>query len=524
MKNAVINLIGSFKNRFDFVFLVFLILILHVSLIVKLVGVIWIIGFQRRFAFNRLTPAIPPFYILMTVLCAVLVLINVNRGIHYLLLGGLAISYWLILVLLCKQMMYCVYKSEFIKIENTLALFFILNALVSGVQFLSIAFEIKAINPFVYDGLHFKYSTSTGDYIKGITMDISTTNMVINALGLFYFLYRRRFVISALCFLIVLITTSNLGNFIITGVLLWILCFNSQKLFKGIALCYIAVLITFIVKISPTNLNYLNTSFKSIFGIKNDVFTRTYHDETEKDQRITEYLKTKYGIKDSPTKKQKVIRHIETHQNTKQRLESSLDSIYSKKEDEKVKQFQKWYEHFYKDTSYKNWNPAIKPAKLNAVFETFKFCLEKPMHIICGAGPGCFSSKLAFRASGIQIAGSYPERFVYIAPEFKTHHLKSALAVLTKPIGDHSVINFPNSVYNQLLGEYGILGVLLFLIFYVGYFIKRWRLYRSGKILLPMCLLFLATDYWFEAFSMVIVFELMMYLEAARSQNTVPHE
>jgi len=39
-----------------------------------------------------------------------------------------------------------------------------------------------------------------------------------------------------------------------------------------------------------------------------------------------------------------------------------------------------------------------------------------------------------------------------------------------------------------------------------------------------MCLLFLATDYWFEAFSMVIVFELMMYLEAARSQNTVPHE
>lgn len=88
--------------------------------------------------------------------------------------------------------------------------------------------------------------------------------------------------------------------------------------------------------------------------------------------------------------KQKVIRHIETHQNTKQRLESSLDSIYSKKEDEKVKQFEKWYEHFYKDTSYKNWNPAIKPAKLNAMFETFKFCLEKPMHIICGAGPGCF--------------------------------------------------------------------------------------------------------------------------------------
>jgi hypothetical protein len=524
MKNSEINLLGSFKNRFDIVFLVFLILILHVSLIVKLVGVLWIIGFHRRFAFNRHMPAIPPFYVLMTILCAVLVLININRGMQYLLLGGLAISYWLVLVLLSKQMMYRVHKSEFVKIENTLALFFILNALVSGVQFLSIVLEIRAINPFVYDGLHFKYSTSTGDYIKGITMDISTTNMVINALGLFYFLFRRRFVISTLCFLIVLFTTSNLGNFIITGVLLWVLCFNSQKLFKGIALCYIAVLITFIIKISPTNLNYLNTSFKSIFGFKKDVITRTYHDETEKDQRISEYLKIKYGIKNSPNKKQKIIRHIVTHQNTKQLLESSLDSLYSKKEDEKVKQFKTWYKHIYKDTSYKTWNPVIKPAKLNAIFETCKFCLDDPMHLICGAGPGCFSSKLAFKASGIQIAGSYPERFVYIAPEFKTYHLKSALAVLTKPIGDHSVINFPNSVYNQLLGEYGILGVLLFIIFYVGYFIKRWRLYRSGKILLPMCLLFLATDYWFEAFSMVIVFELMMYLEAARSQNTVSHE
>lgn len=524
MRAIADHLIRGFTNRYNGVLLGFLLLLLHVSLLVKVIGIIWILSFNRKAGFKTWKNTVPMFYFIMPVLCTLLVVFNLTRGGQYAVLGGLSISYWLAALVISMQLLHTVKTTDLVKCENTLALFFILNALVSGIQFLLILFEIKSINPYVYDGLHFKYATSTGDYIKGITQDISTTNMFINALGLFYFLYRQRYAISALCFLIVLLTTSNLGNFIVLAALIWILCCNSNRMFKSIALCYIALLITFIFKISPTNLNYLNTSFKSIFGIHKDVFARNYHDESEKERRIAEYLKSKYGITSPSSKKQNVIRHLQIQKNTKQVQSLKWDSIYSKSEVKKIERFEAWYLHFYHDSSYLYWTPKIKPAKLNAMRETFLFSTADPFRFIWGTGPACFSSKLAFKASGINIAGSYPKTLVYIAPEFKQYHLKASLAVLTKPIGEHSVINFPNSVYNQLLGEYGILGILLFIMFYIGYFIKRWRLYRAGKLLLPMCLLFLATDYWFEAFSVLVIFELMMYLDARHTSNTLSRE
>eukprot|EP01039_Chlorochromonas_danica_P015397 gene15397-18091_t len=41
--------------------------------------------------------------------------------------------------------------------------------------------DAHAINPFRYQGQYQKYFLGTGDYIKGVTFDISTTNAVINA-------------------------------------------------------------------------------------------------------------------------------------------------------------------------------------------------------------------------------------------------------------------------------------------------------------------------------------------------------
>jgi hypothetical protein len=75
------------------------------------------------------------------------------------------------------------------------------------------------------------------------------------------------------------------------------------------------------------------------------------------------------------------------------------------------------------------------------------------------------------------------------------------------------VINKPDSVYGQLLGEYGLAGVVCFFLFYAGFFLRRARTLPYG---LPLLLLLGAsffTEYWFEQLSVVVLFEFLMLLE-----------
>ncbi|MEI9943377.1 MAG: hypothetical protein WDN26_04080 [Chitinophagaceae bacterium] len=74
----------------------------------------------------------------------------------------------------------------------------------------------------------------------------------------------------------------------------------------------------------------------------------------------------------------------------------------------------------------------------------------------------------------------------------------------------HAAENTPDSTYGQLLSEYGIVGLLSFLVLYIGSFISRFRVLTFG---LPILLLLLAsffTEYWFEQLSIVILFELLV--------------
>jgi hypothetical protein len=82
-----------------------------------------------------------------------------------------------------------------------------------------------------------------------------------------------------------------------------------------------------------------------------------------------------------------------------------------------------------------------------------------------------------------------------------------------QPPAEHSTLNAPNSVANQLLGEYGFVGVLLFLVFYLWYFLKRYKYLTYGRIILPLMMVFLMTDYWFENLSVMIIFEAMILLD-----------
>ncbi len=167
--------------------------------------------------------------------------------------------------------------------------------------------------------------------------------------------------------------------------------------------------------------------------------------------------------------------------------------------------------------SYQN-----KPGKLIAILQTIAFFRQHPARLLSGAGMGNFSSKLAFKTTGFQINGSYPAGSVYIHPAFRENHLATYLHFFSEDAELHSVANTPNTVYNQLAGEYGLLGLLAFLYGYLYFFARPYRkLHYTLPLLLLLCGVFLS-DYWFEQLSVIPVFELLLFLDRKEKPVFVP--
>ena len=95
---------------------------------------------------------------------------------------------------------------------------------------------------------------------------------------------------------------------------------------------------------------------------------------------------------------------------------------------------------------------------------------------------------------------------------FLSNHLDLYLYYFSKADGLHSIINNPSSVYDQLLGEYGLSGLLSFFIFYIGFFLRKIRRLTYGIPLILFLLAIFFIDYWFEQLSIVVFFELLLFL------------
>ena len=515
-----------FIDTVDVPFLIFLILILHVSLGVKMLGLLFIYIVRPHFKFQAFKNNGPLFYLLITAWSVIELLLNLHRGFNYFVLGSLSVTFWIAAFLILQQVQHHLKTRGVEKIEKSLEVFFVLNALVSGYNLVKIMLEISALNPYTFDGLSFKYSASTGDYINGLTNDLSTANMIINAFGVFYFMTRRKYGLSVLCFIVATVTTSNLGNAILLLVFGWILLFDRSRLHKSLVLSYVAFLVVFIVKISPSNLNYLNHKVSRMLKLEKEIIQPHFSDNSQKEQLINNYIEafnSKYTVKQSD--KRSIDSLIADNDLKSKQKALAPDSNYIEEQTKIKNHFAEFYFVCYGDTiipqKQKDYYNS-HPGKYLSFFETMDYVSQNPYRLMLGAGPGNYSSKLAFKASNLGVAGKYVQKYVYLSPEFKAQHFKLAMNYYLKPATEHSIINFPNSVFNQLLGEYGLVGLILFLVFYVWYFVKRYSQLSYGKILLPLCLIFMLTDYWFECFSIVIVFELMMLLDLHRASADTP--
>lgn len=464
--------------------LCFLLIFTVDKIVLKFAGIALVFILNPDFSFKQKIKQIPLFYIFI-ILIEIIKFFLLNKDFSKAHFATLAVGciFWLLAFLALYQVNSLLQKEKKKTIDNTLLVFFIISTAVSLFQLLWAMIHSGSINP--YTSGNEIYGTSTGDRIKGLFLGPCYINMMINCFFLFYFLFRNQFWYAFLAVVVIAITTSNFANIVLAGVLLACLVLKKGRKIKFAIIGYFSFLFVFYMLVSPSNFDYL---LKTVFG-----------DKKQQQELVAYQHEVNKASNDSTSRPVKI-------EYDPARVDKLLnDTSLANKPD-----------------STALINEHSQYGKLIAFKETYHYITSGVKPFIFGAGIGSYSSFLAERMSKVnQQEGSRLFTYMpeYIAPTFEKDHYKIFKTVYGLPKVFHSIKHFPNSFLNQLFGEYGILGALLFFFTYVLFFLKRFKSLTYGRYLLLLLGGFLLFDYLFEYLSVVTFFELFLLKDIRDTQN-----
>jgi hypothetical protein len=534
--------IQKLRKLLDWKLLVFLLLFLNVKLAIKIpaIALIYLLQFDFKFGFSFKNSRLPLFYPLMIVIATINFVIGGQYDLSYAIVWLTGISFWLLCILAIHQVKLSVERSEVEMISRTIVVFFVINALCSTFNLLSIIYEIHAINPYTYQGNYQKYFIGTGDYIKGITFDTSNTNAILNAIGVIYFLDKKKPLMVLVCMAVMLLTCSNFMNIVLLLILAVIFIFKSTRDQKSLIAACIMMLVVFMLKVSPQNNQYVIQTTKY-------VFLKEHPDQIAQISTVQnpnpvlspdeQKLKIAQAYLDSVSKasipKNKVLKPmfastIPATNNGRIIIpgpdinSATYQSLTTTPVEQKpLAAFITTHKQVLPISGSDNYH-SLTPGKVLGLLQTIGFLHHHPSKVWMGAGMGNFSSKLAFRASGLGFSGGYPAKYIYIYHDFLVNHLDLYLNFFSRTAGYHSLTNSPFSVYDQVTSEYGLLGLLALILFYFGFFASRYhQLTYSLPLLFLMAAVFFV-DYWFEQLSIIPFFELMLFLNIKETGTLKP--
>jgi hypothetical protein len=528
----------------DWKLLLFLLLFLNVKLAVKIpaIIIIYLLQFNFKFGFSFKKSRLPLFYLLVIAIAFINLTINKSyNSSNYPIVFAIGIGYWLLCLLAIHQIKLFVENNNVQALHNTILVFFIINAIVSLSTLAYIMVDAHAMNPFRYQGQYQKYFLGTGDYIKGITFDISTTNAVINAFGVVYFLTRKMPLMVLICMIVLLLTASNFMNIALLVVLTGLFAFRTNRDQKSLIVICCMFLIVFLAKVSPQNNQYVHETFKNIIHPPQPPFNNTIAINIVDNSKDSDFLKRKFAKQYLDSIKAIAIKNA-INNPTMAGLPASLPKTdagrvvligadintppYQTPTDTPAEQRKLLaFINSHKadlPLSGQDFYEVHLPGKIIGSIQTVNFLKTHPAKILAGSGMGNFSSKLAFKATGLDFSGGFPAKYIYISRDFLVNHLDVYLNFFSKRRELHSLTNSPFSVYDELLAEYGLLGIAAFVIFYLGYFIKRLKNLTYGMPILVLMLAVFFTDYWFEQLSVIVFFELILLLNIKETANLKP--
>jgi hypothetical protein len=522
------------KAYADWKLLLFLLLFLNVKLAIKVpaIALIYLLQFNFKFGFKFKNSRLPLFYPLIILVAVAGFIINgYYTNFNYNLVFITGIGFWLICILAIHQVKLSVEKNSVAVIHRTIVLFFIINTIASILNLAFIVLETHAFNPYTYQGQYQKYFISTGDFVKGITFDTSTTNAVLNAFGVIYFLSKKNMGMTLVCMAIMLFTGSNFTNVFTFAVLACLFIFNSNRDQKSIIIICVCFLVVFMAKISPQNNNYFMNTLKTAFYRKQIISPWPQYNNTPITQRPDSTLNPEEKREKIATLYLDSLAMLPINQIKREPLPAGAPALPEGKillpkpnlnapayqwlkttppEQNQLVDFVK--KHHADLPLSRSHKLNLTPGKVIGLLQTANFFKTNPSKILTGNGIGNFSSKLAFRATGLAFSGGYPKKYIYINPDFLHNHLDVYLSFFTQSAATHSLTNSPFSVYDQILAEYGLLGLLALFVFYLGFFAKHYATLTYGVPVMVLVMFIFFIDYWFEQLSVIIFFELLLFL------------
>lgn len=507
----------------DWMFLLFLAGVTYVKLYVKItVAILYLLYcIWKRFKFT-LPKSLHVFYVLMPVTGLIGAWLHGSflddnypmaylfGTVNWLTAGGVSYLLYVAVMNLSRQVLHTTIKA-----------FFLINALVSLGELAKMMIDSGSLIPYWYWGAEMYYGGATGDHIFGLTGNISVTNAAITAMGCLYFIFTKEIRWALLCLMISMLCTSNLTLIVLLGIIILVILFVKDRKVQKYAMysCIVAAIVYPVL--TYDNVAYINTIYSEDIKYKDysadelaiiqkntkiqwkeeplfEITAQTFKRQNKN------YYKTTLSDSFYTTSKSD-FKYIKISQTLK------ADELHSVIPPNKIEEIiEKWYDTKHGQMSLATYH---YPIKLYTYQQTLDYLLSGHKNLIAGAGTGNFSSKQAIKTTGLGLQGSYPIKNLYINKAFIEYHLYSLLYVLALPVAEHSIINMPNSIYNQVAGEYGVIGIILFLILYIGFFWERRKLLRVGIYITLFTLMMLGFDYWFEMISLTVIFELFMFMD-----------
>jgi len=404
---------------------------------------------------------IPPFYLLIIGFSLIQYFVLADFTRDYLLFFSIGMAYWIFSGLAFALIFARIKSSNSQRNHITLTSFFWLNLGVTAFQLLMTMIHSGTINPFaLWDNPEF--GTSTGDHLKGLFLAPCYINFMANSFFALYFLSKQKLVNSVLAVITLCLTSSNFAIILFVPTYLVVSFFSRVPKAKLAALGSMAFIVLFYGLISRSNYYYLT---ESIFKIEH------HYDEK------------KIGKVDNTV---------------------STNNLASNKEDIE----------YFKDNK----------GKVIAINQTIDFLKSDWKNFLFGAGIGNFSSLLARRQSDIQIEQKsrlFKKLPLRVSPSYRDNHYTIERHIYNMSSDWHSIQQLPSSFFNQILGEYGVLGTVLFLVFYIGYILKR---SKFNLVFFPIAFLmgyYLLFDYLFEYLSIVVLFEVFFMLMILEPEKKV---
>jgi hypothetical protein len=213
--DRLFSTIRQHASKINWQLLIFLVMIVDVKLVVKIAAVILFTLIRIRSLIKK--DATRPRYLLFYVSLLIIGLMDLaifrnSLPAHYLPVFLVGAGTWMICIVVGLILADFVRNSTLEQLWFTLTVFFTLNIVVSLLQFGWMIIDAGSLNPYRFQGMFQKYWINTGDGITGLSFDVCSTNALMSAMGVFFFLYRNRMLMTISCMLIVLMTSSNFTN------------------------------------------------------------------------------------------------------------------------------------------------------------------------------------------------------------------------------------------------------------------------------------------------------------------------